>query len=78
MHKYIYIYTNRCGKHKVILGPVGCAQSARPTGKKENEGMTAEMLGHLYSMDWTLSDWDDVDQPATYKQMFPSIFYALT
>jgi len=56
MHKYIYIYTNRCGKHKVILGPVGCAQSARPTGKKENEGMTAEMLGHLYSMDWTLSD----------------------
>ena len=28
------IYTNRHGKHKVILGPAGRVRSARPAGKK--------------------------------------------
>ena len=34
--KYIYIYTNRRGKRKVILGPAGRTRSTRPAGKNYN------------------------------------------
>jgi len=31
-----YIYTNRRGKRKAILGPAGPARSAQPAGKKQS------------------------------------------